>query len=380
MKYVCTDFYLDFECIGGTCIDSCCIGWNVFVDESTYQLYSTLPDSNKNWICDKIEESNQSKRIVMGKDGRCPFLNEQNLCEIFIRVSPDAMSDVCKIYPRKILPYYDVILSTVTVSCPEVARILLTRKEPIAFEYMEDEKKVEIENADWSLYNELINGLVLTTDIIQNRELSFEKRVYIAVELTNIIQKHIEEGHLDVLRKNIECYKEEEYLIQAAKGLVETDIVGYDKTTFIKSLFQKVFIITQTGVLRTDLYGQLMDDINDMTNLQYEAWNAEYRMIEVSTEAENMAVEFIFEYYMDALKGENLFANVIKMCLLLLMIRTCEIVMYHKNGELLEEDKVRIVSKISKTMEHTPILEMVAKDMLSNNPKEVFYQLALLLY
>ena len=43
------------------------------------------------------------------------------------------MSDTCQTYLRKIVNYYDVILATVSVSCPEAARIVLGKKEPIIF-------------------------------------------------------------------------------------------------------------------------------------------------------------------------------------------------------------------------------------------------------
>lgn len=380
MKYVFTDFYLDFECIGGTCMDTCCAGWNVFIDDATYQLYSELPEPKKSWICNQIIEDERGKVVVMRENGRCPFLNNDDLCEIYIRVSPDAMSNVCKSYPRKILQYYDVILSTVSVSCPEVARVLLAKKDPIAFEYVEDELKGSIEHADWSLYNELINGLVLTTDIIQNRLIDFWKRVYVVIKLVNTMQTHIECNGISAVRGKLNCYRDEEYLADIIKDLSESNIVAYERGIFIKSLFNEVFMILRQNSLKTEFFEPFINDINDMTNAKYETWVDEFRIIEIDTELENLAVEFVFEYFMEALKGNDLLLNITKMCLLLIMIRTCEILTYHKKGELLENDKVTIISKISRTMEHTPILDIIAREMLEKNTKEVFYQLALLLY
>lgn len=381
MKYLFTDFYLEFECIGDKCMDNCCrAGWNIYVDDKTYNLYSALPEPKRSWICNNIVEHNQGRRFVMDEDGKCPFLNENNLCRIFIEVSPDAMSDICKTYPRKMLEYYDVMMCTVTVSCPEVARMLLNRKQPISFEYIEDENIEEVEGADWRLYNELINGLILSTNIFQNRSFDFWKRVYVVIELANTIQKHIESKELNSIREKIDVYKDDNYLSNVLSALLEKDIITGDRHVFVQSLFRQVIRILRQSLLSTDFLEQFTDDIEGLTNETYKMWLDEFRNIEVNTEFENLAVEFIFEYYMEALKGGSLLTNIIKMCLLLLAIRTCEIIIYHKKGELTENDKVLIVSKVSRAMEHTPMLDIIAKEMLKNNASDIYYQLAILLY
>ena len=32
-------YFKDFKCIGGECEDSCCIGWDIDVDQKTYEDY-----------------------------------------------------------------------------------------------------------------------------------------------------------------------------------------------------------------------------------------------------------------------------------------------------------------------------------------------------
>lgn len=39
MTYDYPSYYGDFHCIGGSCKDSCCIGWEVDIDEDTYEYY-----------------------------------------------------------------------------------------------------------------------------------------------------------------------------------------------------------------------------------------------------------------------------------------------------------------------------------------------------
>ena len=36
------DYFNDFKCIGGKCEDSCCIGWDIDIDEVTYNIYIAI--------------------------------------------------------------------------------------------------------------------------------------------------------------------------------------------------------------------------------------------------------------------------------------------------------------------------------------------------
>lgn len=128
MKYLYTDLYAEFACASGACPDTCCIGWDVLVDSNTYDSYAALEEPLKSKICEKIEaagiDEQKTYKIQMLKDGRCPFLNEQNLCNIYIDCSPDMMCNTCKIYPRKRILFYDTIMATVMVSCLEAVEML----------------------------------------------------------------------------------------------------------------------------------------------------------------------------------------------------------------------------------------------------------------
>ena len=73
----------------------------------------------------------QSYRRVWGQekatleaDGRYPFLNQQGLCDIYEWIFLNAMSEVCRVYPRRITQYYDLVMRTLSMSCPEVARMI----------------------------------------------------------------------------------------------------------------------------------------------------------------------------------------------------------------------------------------------------------------
>ena len=37
------DFYDDFHCLASSCRHSCCVGWEIDVDEDTLQYYQRIP-------------------------------------------------------------------------------------------------------------------------------------------------------------------------------------------------------------------------------------------------------------------------------------------------------------------------------------------------
>lgn len=134
----------DFNCIGSACEDSCCIGWQVHIDKHTYHDYKNVRDNDlKVLMKSAIKRNKQAKtdhaygRIVMENSGRCPFLNRENLCDIYIKMGEKHMSDTCKTYPRTMNRIDEVLEQSATISCPEIARMVLLNPDGIAFEHIE---------------------------------------------------------------------------------------------------------------------------------------------------------------------------------------------------------------------------------------------------
>lgn len=70
-----------FKCIGGSCPDNCCIGWDVDIDKKTYDKYKTASSSTlhsrfdleviKNKDC--YDKEIDYGRMVLKASKRCPF-------------------------------------------------------------------------------------------------------------------------------------------------------------------------------------------------------------------------------------------------------------------------------------------------------------------
>lgn len=119
-------YYKEFHCIADACKDSCCIGWEIDIDEDTFDYYKSIEgDFGKRLRSHMVSEDVNS--FVLEKNGWCPFLNEKKLCDICIELGEEALSEVCTEYPRFTVVYGNVMEKALSLSCEEASRILFTQ-------------------------------------------------------------------------------------------------------------------------------------------------------------------------------------------------------------------------------------------------------------
>ena len=95
MKIVTPDYYKNFKCIAGECTDTCCAGWDVDVDKESYKQYRRVIGSFGNKLRSVMVPSEDGGCTFTLKEGRCPFLNKKNLCEIYIKLGKDSLCETC---------------------------------------------------------------------------------------------------------------------------------------------------------------------------------------------------------------------------------------------------------------------------------------------
>lgn len=123
-------FVSKFQCVGPECLMSCCRGWTISIDKKTHGKYisSTHADisrlAKENLIPLRKGKNNYS-RVKLDEKGDCPFIDENKLCLIHRELGESALSHTCSTYPRGSTRYEDETRHTMTLSCPEVVRLVL---------------------------------------------------------------------------------------------------------------------------------------------------------------------------------------------------------------------------------------------------------------
>ena len=137
MTYDYPSYYSQFHCIGGNCPDSCCIGWEVDIDEETCDYYKSLKGPFGDRLRAHIKEDGTDRYFPLCEDGRCPFLNRENLCDIITQLGEESLAQVCMEYPRYFLEEGEFEQIDLSLSCMELGRIFFEAPDPI--EYIREE-------------------------------------------------------------------------------------------------------------------------------------------------------------------------------------------------------------------------------------------------
>ena len=186
MEIYAPDYYLKFKCIANKCRHSCCIGWDVYVDDETLQKYA-LEDSELGMrIQSSLTKLEDGIGFKMCPDGRCPFLDSTGLCDIITQRGDDLLCEICREHPRFYNFFSDHIETGIGLSCEEASRIIICAKDPA--------KLVCVSTTDEEVYELLeiekyiLENRAIIFDLLQKRNISLDERIESILTLYGISQ------------------------------------------------------------------------------------------------------------------------------------------------------------------------------------------------
>ncbi len=136
-RYFALKYMKEFKCVGPTCEDTCCQGWQVFIEKNDYESVSQKIGSNvnlhekfKNMLIFNPETTQkiQPYALMDFKRSTCRLL-EGGLCLLHNEFSEPGLPTVCASYPRKAVPCGQGVEISGSMSCPEIARLCLSDSE-----------------------------------------------------------------------------------------------------------------------------------------------------------------------------------------------------------------------------------------------------------
>ena len=119
-------YYLDFQCIADQCKHSCCVGWEIDVDERTLTRYRALSGEIGDAIAASIEGNEDGAHFRLCADERCPHLDERGLCRIIRALGEGYLCDICREHPRFYNEVGGVWECGLGCACEEAARLILS--------------------------------------------------------------------------------------------------------------------------------------------------------------------------------------------------------------------------------------------------------------
>ncbi len=356
MLYTIPDYYKEFHCIADRCEDTCCAGWQIVIDEVSLEKYKWMTGDyrktvwkNINWLTGTFKQD---------KEKRCAFLNEDNLCDLCLNKGEKSFCKTCKTYPRHIEEFEGVREISLSVSCPEAARILLNKKDKVTYLTYERAGEEEYEDFDPFFFSLLEDARSKMLNILQDRSLPIGTRVILVLGMAHDMQGRVNRQELfdclDVIDKYITpkaiAYAKNYYLEHAKAD---------SKYTLTRELYDKLY---ELELLRKDWDDLLLESDallfakgkNKYSAMHTAFWKNVGFAEEITIQLEQLMVYFLFTYLPGAVYDGNIYSKV-QMCLYLVwMIYELWGARYVKNGGTLSiEERVDLTYRFSREVEHS---------------------------
>lgn len=206
MLYTIPHYYKKFQCIAGECPDTCCAGWQIVIDDRTREKYRRAEGAFGNRLHNSID---WKESCFQQYEGRCAFLNDENLCDIYQEAGKEMLCRTCRNYPRHIEEFEGSREISLSLSCPEAARLILSCREPVQFLTAEKEGEEEYEDFDFFLYTKLTDARDLMIRLLQDRREPVSLRIAMVLSLGHDLQRRIRSGQLFLVDQLLERYGKE---------------------------------------------------------------------------------------------------------------------------------------------------------------------------
>lgn len=313
MKYVTPHYYGQFCCLASDCTDTCCAGWEIKIDPVSLRRYKAFPGAFGNRLHNSVDWKEGS---FLQYDGRCAFLNEDNLCDLYAEAGKKSLCRTCRTYPRHIEEFEGRREISLSLSCIEAARIILGCEEPVRFLEKEDDKEEEYPDFDFFLYTKLEESREVCFSILRNRMLPVQVRMSMCLALARDLQHRIDRNKLCMADKLLERYQKETAPEFFRQKLVEYRADGTLRYIRMQGLLD---VLTRLEVLKKDWPAYVAQACSTLYGSGAEAYDSNYKVFlqDVGSGAvwerylEQLMVYFVFTYFCGAVYDGRAYAKMV---------------------------------------------------------------------
>lgn len=365
-------YMLTFKCIGSSCIDTCCAGWDINIDEDTYKKYTNCTGELKKIVQGKFRENKNSDDylnrgfMILKEHNKCPFLNDNLLCDIHGGVGEENLCITCKRFPRVYNIIDDIYEKSGLASCPEICTKAFLNKDKMEFVEIQesvDESAIEIrriidtevfQGSD-SLLQYFWDIRVNSINIMQNRNFSIEERLSILKYFYNKIEEYYNEKDFDLLEELLDEYSEGNIYLDSLKtldlnegnefylSLVDEELIKNIKSVRLKECVKEY----KKGILKVNDIVKYINDEKSILNL----------IEKYSYILENYLVNQIFKDLIPFNKGESLNLSINILINSYRIIKAYIIGISLNNKEINEDLIIRVIQSLSKDIEHNKVFK-----------------------
>lgn len=367
------EYMVEFKCISSNCTDSCCAGWDINIDEDTYDKYINSTGALKELLEGKFTQNKDEHDsfnhgfMILKDENRCPFLNSNMLCDIHGDVGEENLCITCKSYPRVFNIVDNVYEKSGLPSCIEICTKAFLNKDKMEFiegEEEIEEKEIEIRRIIDSEAFEGTEGLlqyfwdirVISINIIQLRSFSIEERLNILKNFYEQIEKMYNLHDFDNIEEFLENFNDEVVEYENPKG-----VAFNENNEFYISLGQEELVKNIRSVRLKECVKEYKSGIlnqNDICKYLGETPKYFNELEEHSYVFENYLVNQIFKDLIPFNKGESLTESIKVLINSYRIIKAYVIgIVINSKAEITGEQIIRVIQALSKDIEHNKVFK-----------------------
>lgn len=362
MEYTYPDYYKKFKCIGGECKDNCCAaGWQITIDDESLEKYETMEGEIGVRLRNSIDWENG---MFEQFEHKCALLNENGLCDVYCDAGEDKMCILCQRYPRHYEEFENVREISLSVSCPEAAKIVLGNRGKVGFYTETDEEEEEYEDFDYLMYTKLLDIREILLDVLHERKGSVAHRISKLLDIVHGIQGlidndemfGIDEQEQRALTEQINYRRytgkmklRQEYMAEMMQNLHRLEVLRPTWTDFIREVQSILYVY-----LDAEEYGKLCEEFDSFYG-------------ERMQEYEQLMSYFIYTYFCGAVYDYEVESKLRFGIAAVLIIHEMDMAMWYKNKDLTFEEQVGLVHNYSMEIEHSDLNLDDMERMVMNN-------------
>lgn len=369
MQYRTASFYKEFRCIGGICEDSCCENWEIDLDDASLKNYM----KQKGAFGKRLKDNTRVKDKQFILNGtRCPFLNDDNLCDIFIEMGEECLCETCTNFPRHIEEFDNLKEVSLTMSCPEASRIMLAKREKMTFvceegtdadyglKHIEPVKSLafwkrgHVNKLDKELFDALFEVRTYMFDVLQDRDMPIAKRAAIVLMLGYEIQEYIDSKQYDQILHKLGNYKKIEKMEKLDAYFAKHIRRVAEKEEWMKQILNMFEGLETIKEEWTDLLKHGMQTMHPCGEYEqaYQEFLTYYK--EKEYEYEHILVYYIFNYFLGAAYDGDAYTKVKFAVVSFLVILELDVAYWLQHDkQFTYEDQVLVAHAYSKEVEHS---------------------------
>ena len=290
------------------------------------------------------------------------------------------LCDTCRKYPRHIEEFEGLREYSLSLSCPEAARILLSRKEKTGFQTAKVPSATEsYDDFDYMLFTALEDTRDYFLEILQNRQIPMRLRMWKVLAAASDFQLCLDRNELFKWEEIRERHKASGF-VKAFTDKVQKHI---NKDAAPDELFKRMWqrIIPKMEVLRpgwhdflkenlqTLYHGTITSDTSQTANKPlYYQHLADFQSVypDWNIQEEQLLVYWIYTYFCGAVYDGEIFAKVKMAVVCTLLIHQLDMGTYLKNGRVFcLEDQINICYRFSRELEHSDLNLNAFEDLLA---------------